>query len=404
MIVFESSLFLNLRKNREILCIFAGISTNNLKMAFFIIVFLLHTLINTYIFYRGWRAFPKSPYVKILYSIIFFIFYSSFAIMMLGRNIFPLEIQKIFYFLGTTWLAAMVYITGYFLLTDLIFLLNRKFRFLRKEITSRLFHRFQVFSGYAIVFILLLFGHQKFRHPEVVEKDIYIDKPATNYKELKVVGFSDIHLGVTVDKEKLKGYVRLINKQKPDIIIIAGDMVDNNVFPLMEEKMYEEINDLQAPLGVYFCLGNHEYLSGINESLEFFNQTTKMTILKDQAIHIDDSFWIIGRDDKHNPDRKELKELTAKTNPNQPLFLLDHQPYHLEQAEENGIDLQFSGHTHHGQLWPFNYIVDMIYEVGHGYKKKGNTHIYVSSGLALWGPEYRIGTQSELVVFNVKFK
>ena len=373
-------------------------------MAFFITVFLLLTLINTYIFHRGWRALPKSTYIKITYSLVFFVFFASFPIMMLGRNVFPIETQKIFYFIGTTWLAVMVYIMLLFLLSDLLFFLNKKFCFIKKEIAPLLLRRFQVISGYIIVFILLIIGYQNFTNPIIVEKDIYIDKPGTHYKELKIVGFSDIHLGITIDKAKLKKYVRLINEQNPDMIIIAGDMIDNNIRPLMEEKMYEEINNLQAPLGVYFCLGNHEYLSGIDNSLKFFDRTTGMTVLRDQAIHIHDSFWVIGRDDRFNSNRKELKDLVAQTNPEQPLFLLNHQPFHLEEAEENGIDLQFSGHTHRGQLWPGNYIVDMIYEVGYGYKKKGNTHIYVSSGLALWGPEFRIGTQSEIVVFNVKFK
>jgi predicted MPP superfamily phosphohydrolase len=129
-----------------------------------------------------------------------------------------------------------------------------------------------------------------------------------------------------------------------------------------------------------------------------------MTLLIDSVAQIDDSFWIIGRDDKQgNSFRKSLEELVIQTNPSQALFLLDHEPYDLSQAEKNGIDLQLSGHTHYGQLWPINRIVDYIFEVGYGYKQKGNTHIYVSSGLGLWGPPFRIGTQSELVVFNIHF-
>lgn len=371
-------------------------------MLFFTIVFIIHTIINIYIFYRGWKAFPKSPYVKILYSIIFFIFYSSFIIMMLGRNYFPLGLQKIFYFLGTTWLAIMLYITIYFVITDILLWLNKFWHFIPSNFNSRKLHKIQVFSGYFIVFVVLLIGYYKFSNPTVVEKNIVINKSGTNYKELKVVVFSDIHLGITVDKEKLQKYVRLINEQKPDLILIAGDMIDNNTRPLMEEKMYQEINQLNAPLGIYFCLGNHEYLSEIGKSMEFLRKT-KMIILKDKAIQIDDSFWIIGRDDRFNKERLTLRDLVDKVDVTQPLFLLDHQPYFLEEAEENGIDLQISGHTHNGQLWPLNLIVDKIYEVGHGYKKKGNTHIYVSSGLGLWGPEYRVGTQSELVILNIKF-
>jgi predicted MPP superfamily phosphohydrolase len=104
-----------------------------------------------------------------------------------------------------------------------------------------------------------------------------------------------------------------------------------------------------------------------------------------------------------NHQRKSLKELVKNADSALPLLLLDNEPYHLEEAEENGIDLQFSGHTHQGQLFPMNLIVNRMYEVAHGYKQKGNTHYFVSSGLGLWGPPFRIGTQSEIIVFNIEF-
>ncbi|MDR0866612.1 MAG: metallophosphoesterase [Candidatus Symbiothrix sp.] len=371
-------------------------------MAFFILAFLVHTSINLYIFYRGWKSLPASFFVKIAYSVVFLIFYSSFIIAMLGRNSLPLELQKVLYFIGTCWLGAMVYLLYYFLITDLLYGFNRWKRFLPKALSSTLFHHIQVISGYAIVLVILLFGYHKFTHPSIVEQEISIAKTGGKYKELKVVAFSDTHLGVAIDKKRLQKYVQLINAQQPDIIWMAGDMIDNNALPLNEEKMYEEINQLQAPLGVYFCLGNHEYLSSIGPSMDFLRKTN-MTLLIDSVAQVDDSFWMIGRNDKQGGYRKPLKELVAQTDSSQPVFLLDHEPYFLEDAVKNGIDLQFSGHTHNGQLWPFNYIVKKIFEIGHGYKPIGNTQIYVSSGLGLWGPPFRVGTQSEIVIFNIKF-
>ncbi|GHT87576.1 metallophosphatase [Bacteroidia bacterium] len=372
-------------------------------MVFFIIVFFIHTFINVYLFYKGWKALPSSSLAKITYCVVFFVFYSAFIITMLGRNILPLELQKILYFIGTTWLAVMLYLTFWYLLTGLIYLLNRYLNFIPKTITLTLFRRIQAIAGYVIVAGVLIIGYHKFTHPVLVEKDITIQKSGGKYKDLKIVAFSDLHLGIAIDKKKLQKYVHLINNQHPDLILFAGDMVDNNALPLNVEKMQEEINQLQAPLGVYMCLGNHEYLSGITPSLEFLRKTN-ITLLIDSVAQIDDSFWIIGRDDKQgNSHRKSLKELVVQTDPSQPLFLLDHEPYFLEEAEKNGIDLQFSGHTHHGQLWPVSWVVDYVYEVGHGYKQKENTHIYVSSGLGLWGPPFRVGTQSELTVFNIHF-
>jgi predicted MPP superfamily phosphohydrolase len=372
-------------------------------MTFFIIVFLVYAQINVYLFLKGWKALPHAFFAKTAYGILFFIFSGAFIFVMLGRNFLPLEQQKPLYFIGTSWLAVMLYVTLYFFITDFTHGMIRLFHRRYRTVSPALFRRIQVISAYAIVGIILLFGYHKFTHPSLVEKEIIISKSGGKYKELKVVAFSDMHLGVAIDKKKLQKYVQFINDQQPDIIFMAGDMIDNNVLPLREEKMQEEINRLQAPLGVYFCLGNHEYLSGIEASMEFLRKTN-MVLLIDSAVQIDDSFWIIGRDDKEIGHRRSLKELVAQTNPSQPLFLLDHQPYLPEDAVKNGIDLQFSGHTHDGQLWPLNLIVRKIYEISHGYKSIGNTQIYVSSGLGLWGPPYRVGTQSELVVFNIKFK
>lgn len=371
-------------------------------MVFFSIVFLIHTVINVYLFYKGWKAITHSLFAKTTYTVVFFIFYSSFIIAMLGRNTLPMELQKILYFTGTTWLAVMLYITLYFLITDLIYGLSRLFRFAPQTFASTRLRRIQVISGYTIVLIILISGYHKFTHPSIVEKEIVIPKSGGKYKELKIAAFSDIHLGVAIDKKKLQKYVQLINNQHPDLILIAGDLIDNNVLPLEKERMQEEINQLQAPLGVYFCLGNHEYLSNIESGMKFLRKTN-MTLLIDSVAHVEDSFWIIGRNDKEGGHRKPLNKLVAQTNPLQPLFLLDHQPYCPEEAVKEGIDLQFSGHTHDGQLWPLNLIVKKVYEVSHGYKKTGNTQLYVSSGLGLWGPPYRVGTQSELVIFNIRF-
>jgi predicted MPP superfamily phosphohydrolase len=355
-----------------------------------------------YVFYHGWQALPQSKPVKIFYSIIYLFFFSAFIIAMLGRNTLPLTIQKILYFPGTCWLGAMAYLLLFFLITDLIYFPNRFFHYFSRNF-SKNFRKIQALTGYVLVIALLFYGYYQFSHPKIVEQEIVIHKNAGAHKELKVVGVSDLHLGINIDKKRLSQYVKLINAQNPDIILIAGDIIDNNAQPLELEKMWEEFHQLQAPLGVYFCPGNHEYLSGIEPSMNFL-QKTKMHLLVDDFALVDSSLYIIGRDDKQgNHNRKPLKDLIKDVNTTLPLFLLDHEPYHLEEAEENGIDLQLSGHTHNGQIWPGNLLVKRIFELGHGYKQKGNTHYYVSSGLGLWGPQFRIGTQSEIVIFKIKF-
>jgi predicted MPP superfamily phosphohydrolase len=370
---------------------------------FIFIVLFIHTIINSYIFVRGWQALPHPVSIRIAYCLLFFIFYSSFFIAMAGRNSFSPDLQKPLYFIGSVWFAFMLYLSLYFVFTDIIRLANYFFRFFPAAITPVVFHQIQVISGYFLVIVVLAAGYYRFTHPAIVEKEISIRKDGGKYSELKAVVISDLHLGVGIDKKMLQRYIQLINAQKPDIILIAGDMIDNNVRPLEEERMYEEINRLEAPSGIYFSPGNHEYISGIDRSLRFFEKT-KMNVLIDSAICVNGSFWVIGRNDRSDNNRLLLKQLTEKTDPNQALFLLDHQPYHLEEAAACGIDIQVSGHTHNGQLWPLNRIVDWIYELGYGYMKKENTHIVVTSGLGLWGPPFRIGTQSELILLNIRFK
>jgi Predicted phosphohydrolases len=374
-------------------------------MSFFIFIFIFYTLINTYIFIKGWKALSSgSTVLRIIYSLVFFIVYISFTLAMLGRNQIPLPIQKVAYMMGTGWLAYILYLTLYFLLTDLLYLVNKKNVFIPKKWTQKTaWSKIQTLSGYILVSILLSYGYYNFTHPSVVEKDIHISKSGNQYKDLKIVAFSDLHLGITVDKGRLKKFVQLINTQNPDLILIAGDIIDNNLYPLNKEKMWEELNNLQAPMGVHACLGNHEYLSGIKGSLEFL-QRTKLNVLVDEAILIDESLYIVGRNDQQGGKRSPLDVIIKDIDRRKPVILLDHKPLHLEDAKKNNIDLQLSGHTHNGQLFPMNHIVRMIFELPYGYMQDGNTHYYVSSGLGLWGPQYRIGTRSEIVIFNIKFE
>ena len=296
----------------------------------------------------------------------------------------------------------MVYFFLFFLITDIIALFNHWLHFLPENITVH-FRQIQVYGASAIIAVMLIFGYYKFSHPSINTYDIKINKKAGERKELRVVGISDIHLGLSIDKKRLSQYVDQINVLNPDIIVIAGDLIDNSIRPLNSERMEEELNRLNAPLGIYMCLGNHEYISGIDSSLDFLKKT-KITLLADSVAYIKNSFWVLGRNDRIAGNlRRPLADLLAKTNKDEPIFLLDHQPFHLEDAEKNGVDFQFSGHTHNGQLFPGNLIAKKIFELGHGYKRKGNLHVYVSSGLGLWGPLFRIGTESEIAVFNVKF-
>jgi hypothetical protein len=133
-----------------------------------------------------------------------------------------------------------------------------------------------------------------------------------------------------------------------------------------------------------------------------------MKVLRDNYELIDSSFYVVGREDVAmkqftGKDRKTLKEIINSIDSDHPQFLLDHTPVKLEQAEKSGIDLQLSGHTHHGQIWPGNIITNLIYERSWGYKKNNGTHYYITSGAGTWGPPVRTGSKSEIVNIKIKF-
>ena len=164
--------------------------------------------------------------------------------------------------------------------------------------------------------------------------------------------------------------------------------------------MAEEFKRLEPP--VYACLGNHEFYSNIPAAQHFIREAG-IHLLQDSSVTIGD-LTIIGRDDRSNIHRKPLKEIIA--NEQVPVddhftILLDHQPYHLEQAEQTGIDFQFSGHTHYGQVWPISWITRHVYECSYGEYQRGKTRYYISSGIGIWGGKFRIGTQSEYVVASI---
>ena len=198
--------------------------------------------------------------------------------------------------------------------------------------------------------------------------------------------------------------MNLVNAQKPDVILLAGDIFDEDLGPVIKKDMGKLLSKLEAPMGVYAVTGNHEYIGGVSQAVKYLKDHG-ITVLQD-SVAVTEMFNIVGRDDRQSKvmggkPRKELASFMQNVNLNKFTVLLDHQPYHLNEAVENGIDLQISGHTHHGQLWPLSYITKSIFEVSRGYKKKDNTHIIVSTGYGTWGPPIRIGNRPEILLIDI---
>ncbi len=301
----------------------------------------------------------------------------------------PMCIAKFVYELGTSWLIVFLYLFIIFILLDVCAICH----IIPKDLT----HNSLPFSvGIPLFLVLILFcGNIRYNHKYRRKIDIQSDKIS---HPLKLLMCSDLHLGYNNGVTEFHRWVEMINDENPDMILIAGDIIDGNIRPLYEEKIYEEFKSINAP--IYACLGNHEYLAGRQESIDFYEKSG-ITLLIDDVAETQ-GIRIIGRDDRSNINRKTLKSLVTNKNDNSFTILLDHQPYQLEEAEICKIDLQLSGHTHHGQVWPLNWITDMLYECSYGEYKKGDTQYFVSSGLGIWGGKFRICTTSEYVVINIE--
>lgn len=239
-------------------------------------------------------------------------------------------------------------------------------------------------------------------------EEINIDKKAGNLDKLHIVAASDLHLGIIVDKDRLMSMVEKINKLNPDIVLLAGDVLDDDVDTFEKQEMWTALSRINSRFGVYAALGNHELIGSGKGNAAVSLEKSGVKVLQDNILLIENSFYIIGREDLSSErfsgrKREDLATLIKDADKALPLLLMDHQPYNLKEAENNSIDLQISGHTHRGQIFPGNLITRLTYELDYGYLKKGSTNIFVTSGLGTWGPPLRLGTQSEILDITVNF-
>lgn len=342
--------------------------------------------------YSTWRIasiFPIAPLGRWLIAGAWLTCFVLLIMSFVFRDSTPLWFARISYPLVTSWIIYLLYAVMLFILIDLLRLVPLLRPYLEPSWTLA-----------ALVWIVIVsiftYGSIRYRHKVRVPLDLQLSRPLA--KPLKVVVLSDMHLGYTIGRGELTEWVQLINNERPDLVLIAGDMVDGDTRPVVADSLAEVLNQIEAP--IYACLGNHEYIGGEADARAFLG-ATKVQLLRDSAVLHDEQVYIVGRDDRSNPYRKTTAELLAGLDPTRPVILLDHQPYHLEESEAAGVDLQLSGHTHRGQVFPLNLIVDRMYELSHGYKQRGRTHYYISSGIGIWGGKYRIGTQSEYAVITI---
>ncbi len=377
---------------------------------FFIIFFTVYTSLNFYIFIRGWQTIGNYPLVRIIYLILFILIAYGYVFAKIFYKILPPLLYDIWLGIGAIWFAFLVYFVLSLLLIDIIRLVDSKVQFLPEIFRSGNIDikRYTALAVIALVSLIVFLGNLNKRNIDIKTLELTLPKGQSKLDELNVVMASDIHLSPIDGERLLTKIIDKMNSLNPDIILLAGDIVDDKAEILEARGIGKSFHKLKSKYGVYSINGNHEFINGVESSVMYAEHLGIKTI-RDEYILIDSSLYIVGREDKAMPQftgkqRKSLKEIISNLDPDYPKILLDHTPFNLNEAEENKIDLQLSGHTHHGQIWPANLITNMIYEISWGYKKKGNTHYYVTSGAGTWGPPVRTGSRSEIVNLKIKFE
>lgn len=346
--------------------------------------------------YCSWHVWTLLPLPRLWRTLIIFLGIGSFLLIFLniGRGIdrMPMTLARLSYEIGNSSIFVMLYMTIIFLVLDL----GRLLHIVPKE---WMHHNGYTSAAIAIgLFAIFLYGNIHYYNKQRETLHLTTSKELAHPQRL--VMMSDLHLGYHNPRSELRRWVDMLNNEHPDAVLIAGDIIDMSMRPLFEENMAEELRRISAP--VYACIGNHEYFAGEPMAQQFYKDAGIM-LLRDTCTIAGD-LLIIGRDDRSNPRRKSLEKMLSSQPTDRSskyTILLDHQPFQLEQAEKAGIDFQFSGHTHRGQLWPISWITDRIYECSHGRWQRGNTSYYVSSGIGIWGGKFRIGTQSEYIVAEI---
>lgn len=389
-----------------------------------ILISPLYILINIYIvkWLIKWTETCSKIFKNKIIKYIVIITYIFFASSFITGFFLPYKKIKI---IGNYFLGVIQYIVLIVVLADLIRILLKKTKIVNEKILSSKI-TFIISGSICILLTILLSTYGVIHSKKIVYTDynVNIDK-ITNIDNLKISLVSDIHLGYNTHLSHIKKMVDMINNSNSDLVLIAGDIFDNNYEAIgNDEDIINELKRIKSKYGVYAVYGNHDIdekiLAGftfnwdksealIDPRMEEFLSKSNIKTLRDETILIDDSFYLIGRLDYHKygikiNERKTIEELIKDIDIDKPIIVLDHEPYELNELSNNNVDLDLSGHTHNGQMFPSNILIKVIWDNPYGLLKVGNMTSIVTSGIGVYGPNMRVLTTAEVVNINVNFK
>ncbi len=311
-------------------------------MAKFIIVALAVMLVmQGFVSWHVWRVLPFSTPVKVVILLLMLAALACMVLQFKSDNV-PLGVATAMYEIGNSWLIISFYLLMAFLLLDIGRLVHLvPATWLKDNAVTTI-----ILTG--LMLTTFIAGNIHYHNKQRQEINLTTDKPLE--RPLKIVMLSDMHAGYHNRRDEVGRWVDMVNAEKPDLILIAGDIIDGHARPLKAQGTTSELKRFNAP--AVACLGNHEYITGLDEALSLLKDTG-IRILRDDTVTIA-GVTIAGRDDRSNPGRKSVEQLVQGVDRNNYIILLDHQPYHLEEAEKNGADLQLSGHTCPRWVWPLS--------------------------------------------------
>lgn len=381
-----------------------------MKSSFFLIFIAIVTVVyafsHYYLYQRTIQLFAPPPSFKKWIAISYVILASFFIGGMFLEKLYPSLLSEWIYKIGTAYLPFLLYFLLVLLSIDLIRILNHFFHFL--PLFSQ--HQKTLFgiSAIVLVCVIVCIGHINAKHIRITRIPLTIHKTVNDNKNIKLLMASDIHLGAIIGESWEKKFLGIVEKEKPDLVLLCGDLIDGEVAPVLRQQLGKHIQEINPPLGLYAVSGNHEYIGNIETALSYL-ESIHIKVLQDEVLMLPNGIQLVGcKDiqskyaDPENP-AKPLETLLENIDNTKPVIVMKHQPLALDEAADAGVDLHLSGHTHSGQLWPLNYITKAIYELSWGYMKKKNTHFYVTSGFGTWGPSVRLGNYPEVVVFTITF-
>ncbi len=379
---------------------------NSQLLIFFTIVLTIYSSVNIYIFLKGSSSVPAFGRNRAIYLISFLILSFSFIAgkILEARN--SSVLSDILNIVGGFWMAFMLYGFIFLIIGDLLSILLRSTGVLN-ETSFPVWRKWYYISVLILSIVLIAAGFINALVPRIQRYEISIAKSAGEIREMKIAAVSDIHLGSIIRKRSIKQLSEMLKSLEPDIVLLLGDIVDGEIGPVLRDDLLQYFHCPACRAGLWAITGNHEFIGGAQQTIPYI-ESKGIRLLNDTIVTLEGGIQLVGRLDRdsrrfYGKERKKLSEIMSSADLSKPVILLDHQPFDLDEARKNGVDLQLSGHTHNGQMWPLNLLTRKIYELSHGYMKKGDTHYIVSSGFGVWGPRVRLGSRPEVLLVTLKF-